>query len=76
DEDATGGLLTTLRTLAQDAEAAPVPCIGEFSRHLCQLLKTGCEACDLSRESLLTVIQCLMLMYWLVVLLVPQTGEL
>ncbi|KPX12309.1 Uncharacterized protein ALO71_02437 [Pseudomonas amygdali pv. dendropanacis] len=76
DEDATGCLLTTLRTLAQEAEAARVPCIAEFSRQLCQLLKSGDQANELSQETLLTVKNCLMLMSWQVELLDPQTGEL
>ncbi|OUM08185.1 hypothetical protein BW686_05780 [Pseudomonas syringae] len=76
DEDATGCLLTTLRTLAQEAEAAPVPCIAEFSRKLCQLLKSGSQANELSQEALLTVKNCLTLISWQVELLDPQTGEL
>ncbi|MCA5968905.1 MULTISPECIES: hypothetical protein [Pseudomonas] len=76
DEDATGCLLTTLRKLAQEAEAVPVPCIADFSRQLCQLLKTGSQASELSQEAVLAVKNCLTLMYWQVELLDPHTGEL
>ncbi|RMO73296.1 hypothetical protein [Pseudomonas syringae group genomosp. 3] len=76
DEDATGCLLTTLRKLGQEAEAASVPCIADFSRQLCVLLKTGHQAHKLSQETLLTVKNCLMLISWQVELLDPQTGEL
>ncbi|RMN64299.1 hypothetical protein ALQ56_200519 [Pseudomonas syringae pv. papulans] len=53
-----------------------MPCIAEFSRQLCQLLKSGDQANELSQETLLTVKNCLMLMSWQVELLDPQTGEL
>ncbi|KPX31197.1 MULTISPECIES: hypothetical protein [Pseudomonas syringae group] len=76
DEDATGCLLTTLRTLAREAEAAPVPCIAEFSSKLCQLLKSGSQTRELSQETLRTVKNCLTLISWQVELLDPQTGEL
>ncbi|AHG41723.1 hypothetical protein N018_16550 [Pseudomonas syringae CC1557] len=76
DEDAIGCLVTSLRKLAQEAQAASVPCIADFSRQLCQRLETGSQPHKLSREALLTVKNCLTLISWQVELLDPNTGEL
>ncbi|KPC28229.1 Uncharacterized protein ABJ99_3386 [Pseudomonas syringae pv. cilantro] len=76
DEDAIGCLVTSLRKLAQEAQAASVSCIADFSRQVCQSLETGSHPHPLSHEALLTVKNCLTLISWQVELLDPNTGEL